>query len=108
MVYLGIMILLNVKKASSNLGEIRFVCCHLRLTLSTDYSPSFDDHRPKQGDLKPYLAAIDRLVAASEALRKTDAKGRAATLAQMVRKNPSMRVMRANFLNLYDLIDRVP
>ncbi|GAA6006931.1 hypothetical protein JCM11491_001445 [Sporobolomyces phaffii] len=38
---------------------------------------------PKQGDLKPYLAAIDRLVAASEALRKTDAKGQAATLAQM-------------------------
>ncbi|GAA5948482.1 hypothetical protein JCM3765_004898 [Sporobolomyces pararoseus] len=38
---------------------------------------------PKQGDLKPYLAAIDRLVAASEALRKTDAKGQAATLTQM-------------------------
>ncbi|GAA5872370.1 hypothetical protein JCM16303_004495 [Sporobolomyces ruberrimus] len=38
---------------------------------------------PKQGDLKPYIAAIDRLVAASEALRKTDAKGQAATLAQM-------------------------
>ncbi|GAA6058929.1 hypothetical protein JCM10212_002881 [Sporobolomyces blumeae] len=38
---------------------------------------------PKQGDLQPYLAAIDRLVAASEALRKTDAKGQSATLAQM-------------------------
>ncbi|BGP00109.1 Exocyst complex component, exo70 subunit [Rhodotorula toruloides ATCC 204091] len=38
---------------------------------------------PKQDDLKPYLAAIDRLVSASEALRKTDAKGQSATLAQM-------------------------
>ncbi|CEQ41274.1 SPOSA6832_02988, partial [Sporobolomyces salmonicolor] len=38
---------------------------------------------PKPDDLKPYLAAIDRLVSASEALRKTDAKGQGATLAQM-------------------------
>ncbi|GAA5957033.1 hypothetical protein JCM21900_001761 [Sporobolomyces salmonicolor] len=38
---------------------------------------------PKPDDLRPYLAAIDRLVSASEALRKTDAKGQGATLAQM-------------------------
>ncbi|GAA5917741.1 hypothetical protein JCM5296_000956 [Sporobolomyces johnsonii] len=38
---------------------------------------------PEPDDLKPYLAAIDRLVSASEALRKTDAKGQSATLAQM-------------------------
>ncbi|GAA5851675.1 hypothetical protein JCM8547_001171 [Rhodosporidiobolus lusitaniae] len=38
---------------------------------------------PKPDDLKPYLAAIDRLVSASEALRKTDAKGQSLTLAQM-------------------------
>ncbi|GAA5914658.1 hypothetical protein JCM6882_003594 [Rhodosporidiobolus microsporus] len=38
---------------------------------------------PKPDDLKPYFAAIDRLVSASEALRKTDAKGQSATLAQM-------------------------
>ncbi|BGP48838.1 exocyst complex component exo70 [Rhodotorula kratochvilovae] len=38
---------------------------------------------PKPDDLKPYLAAIDRLVAASEALRKTDAKHQSLTLAQM-------------------------
>lgn len=31
------------------------------------------------------MAAIERLVAASEALRKTDLKGQSATLAQMVR-----------------------
>lgn len=41
--------------------------------------------RPKPDDLKPYLAAIDRLVSASEALRKTDAEGQRGTLAQMVR-----------------------
>lgn len=50
-----------------------------------DLSRSFKRCRPKQDDLKPYLAAIDRLVSASEALRKTDAKGQSATLAQMVR-----------------------
>ncbi|GAA5878999.1 hypothetical protein JCM3774_004463 [Rhodotorula dairenensis] len=52
---------------------------------------------PNPDDLKPYLASLDRLVAASEALRKTDsaatssspssssaaAAGQAATLAQM-------------------------
>ncbi|GAA6008648.1 GTP-Rho binding exocyst subunit EXO70 [Rhodotorula paludigena] len=38
---------------------------------------------PKPDDLKPYLAAIDRLVSASEALRKTDAEGQRGTLAQM-------------------------
>ncbi|KWU44036.1 hypothetical protein RHOSPDRAFT_18615 [Rhodotorula sp. JG-1b] len=50
---------------------------------------------PNPGDLKPYLASLDRLVAASEALRKTDSThgtgadatrsraGQAATLAQM-------------------------
>lgn len=57
---------------------------------------------PKSDDLKPYLASLDRLVAASEALRKTDSTpagaaahnnngseanrsraGQAATLAQM-------------------------
>ncbi|GAA6058460.1 hypothetical protein JCM3770_002734 [Rhodotorula araucariae] len=38
---------------------------------------------PKPDDLKPYLAAIDRLVAASEALRKTDAKDQSLTLAQV-------------------------
>lgn len=54
---------------------------------------------PKPDDLKPYLASLDRLVAASEALRKTDSTptpaaaqgseanrsraGQAATLAQM-------------------------
>ncbi|GAA5839096.1 hypothetical protein JCM11251_003675 [Rhodosporidiobolus azoricus] len=38
---------------------------------------------PKPDDLKPYFAAIDRLVSASEALRKTDAKGQSGTLAQM-------------------------
>ncbi|KPV77764.1 uncharacterized protein RHOBADRAFT_41762 [Rhodotorula graminis WP1] len=38
---------------------------------------------PDPDDLKPYMAAIERLVAASEALRKTDLKGQSATLAQM-------------------------
>ncbi|TNY20814.1 exocyst complex component, exo70 subunit [Rhodotorula diobovata] len=38
---------------------------------------------PNPDDLKPYIAAIERLVAASEALRKTDLKGQSATLTQM-------------------------
>ncbi|KAL8280895.1 hypothetical protein RQP46_006574 [Phenoliferia psychrophenolica] len=38
---------------------------------------------PNPNDLKPYLAAMDRLVVATEALRKTDAKGQGATLANM-------------------------
>ncbi|GAA5987896.1 hypothetical protein JCM10908_007263 [Rhodotorula pacifica] len=46
---------------------------------------------PKPDDLKPYLASLDRLVSASEALRKTDSSssssssraGQTATLAQM-------------------------
>ncbi|KAM0748330.1 exocyst complex component, exo70 subunit [Meredithblackwellia eburnea MCA 4105] len=38
---------------------------------------------PNPSDLKPYLAAIDRLVTASEALRKTDAKGQSATLTNL-------------------------
>ncbi|KAK4700095.1 RNA-binding protein NOB1, partial [Phenoliferia sp. Uapishka_3] len=38
---------------------------------------------PNSNDLKPYLASIDRLVGATEALRKTDAKGQSATLASM-------------------------
>ncbi|GAA6044299.1 hypothetical protein JCM8097_006754 [Rhodosporidiobolus ruineniae] len=38
---------------------------------------------PDPDALQPYFAAIDRLVAASEALRKTEAKGQSVTLAQM-------------------------
>ncbi|KAI5475476.1 exocyst complex component, exo70 subunit [Pseudohyphozyma bogoriensis] len=38
---------------------------------------------PDPNDLKPYLAALDRLVSASEAIKKTDAKGQSATLANM-------------------------
>ncbi|GAA6008793.1 hypothetical protein JCM10207_001726 [Rhodosporidiobolus poonsookiae] len=44
---------------------------------------------PRPDDLKPYLAALDRLVAASEALKKTEGtaaagQGQGVTLAQMV------------------------
>jgi exocyst complex protein 7 len=58
--------------------------CRFLIRVHCSYSPPSLSNSPKQGDLKPYLAAIDRLVAASEALRKTDAKGQAATLVQMV------------------------
>ncbi|GAA5966551.1 hypothetical protein JCM8115_006864 [Rhodotorula mucilaginosa] len=61
---------------------------------------------PKPDDLKPYLASLDRLVAASEALRKTDSTpAAAATTAQGSEANRSRAGQAATLAQMAQLID---